>query len=510
VNEALSAKVISWASQNIGPFNQYHSFAEHKQRPQFPDPPMVDPPCHVCGDTTQTPVEAQVAAWVSQSEEPENTYVEGLLAMSKYIQQAGGANSPLLSPAAQTALSHFDDDADFMRDARAIVSELVNQKAIPIAQAYHRESKQAYAGISFLMAVSKDEHLLGGDQDNSEAKQVMQWAEQWEESVENKIDNEVLGEHKYNLCLVYGEIARMLEMLGGQPPRDMVKYTQMLKKMQDLVKFDVNLNLNVAISGNDGSHTNAAWAGKANLTLNLDLANSCYTPVFGNGGQMAVNVTNWDMVSIHIKPDGTQDKFPVQLTSPHAYNAALAAPQLNLCDPQPIFQIPLGHMAFPQEQVTAQGHTTPTSLFGAFLSAVVATNEINSKETNAVTGQTPSLPGGPSASNSSPSGSGSSAMQQDQQALNAHKGDASWLMSEEGQAVIADMQKQALKTAQSKMAGAGIVVPNATSFGQLALSLDSARLPWTNGQAQPVNKTLHMKKDTTDITLTVTVSQASQ
>jgi hypothetical protein len=72
------------------------------------------------------------------------------------------------------------------------------------------------------------------------------------------------------------------------------------------------------------------------------------------------------------------------------------------------------------------------------------------------------------------------------------------------------MQKQALKTAQSKMAGAGIVVPNATSFGQLALSLDSARLPWTNGQAQPVNRTLHMKKDTTDITLTVTVSQASQ
>jgi hypothetical protein len=40
--------------------------------------------------------------------------------------------------------------------------------------------------------------------------------------------------------------------------------------------------------------------------------------------------------------------------------------------------------------------------------------------------------------------------------------------------------------------------------------MTSAHVPWTNGQAQPVNKTLHVKKDTADITLTISVQQAAQ
>jgi hypothetical protein len=83
-------------------------------------------------------------------------------------------------------------------------------------------------------------------------------------------------------------------------------------------------------------------------------------------------------------------------------------------------------------------------------------------------------------------------------------------MSPAGQAAIANLQKQVLQQAQSKMAAGGVVVPNATSLKQLGASLSSAHLPWTNGQTQPVSKTLHVKKDTTDITLTISVQQASQ
>jgi hypothetical protein len=83
-------------------------------------------------------------------------------------------------------------------------------------------------------------------------------------------------------------------------------------------------------------------------------------------------------------------------------------------------------------------------------------------------------------------------------------------MSPAGQAVIADMQKQALASVQNKMASAGVVVPTATSFAQLGQSLASAHVPWTNGQTQPVNKTLHVKKDSADITLTISVQQTAQ
>lgn len=502
---AVSAKVVAWANQNIGPYRQYHTFAQQRHTPSVPVPPMVDPPCHVCGSTAQTQGEAQVAAWVAQSQQPEMTYINGLLAMDKFIQQVGGANSSMLTPAAQKALRQFEDDPGFMSDAAAIAAELVNRKAIPMAQQYGSEPKQAYAGITFLLAAVKDEALLGNDQDHAVENQALQMAEKWEDSINRKIQSDVLSGHKYNLCPVYAEIVRTVSLLGGQDPQDMEKYAQMLKKLQDLVKFNVNLDLKVTIDTSNGSHMHADWKGKAKLTLNLDLANSCYTPSFDNGSQMAVTVNNWDMVNIATNPNGSKETIPVTLTSPHSYNVKLGTPQLNLCDPQPIFQMPMPATA-PPEEITAKGHPSKTVLFGSFMGAIVATNEVNSKATNAVTGQAPSLPGG----NSSQSGgsSGSSGMAKDQAALEAHKGDVGWLMGPAGQAVIADMQKQALQTAQSKMASAGVVAPTATSFAQLGQSMSSAHLPWTNGQTQPVSKTLHVHKDTTDITLTVTVQQA--
>lgn len=509
-NAALSAKVIAWANQNIAAFKQAYNFAHGKQHPAVPVPPLVDPPCHLCGDTTQTQGEAQVAAWVKQAQEPEVTYMQTILSDGRQVAVLGGANSDLLSPAAQKALRQFDDDAQAVSDAAAIASELVNQKAGPMAQQYGKDPKRAYAGIMFLLSAGKTLGLLGGD--NGVQDQLLQDAQTWEQSISDKIQNDVLSGHKYNLCPVYGEIVRSVVMLGGQEPQNMEQYTEMLQKLQDLVKFNVNLDLKVMIDGSDGSHMHADWKGKAKLKLNLDLANSCYTPVFDNGGQLAVNVANWDMIGIDKKSDGSSETIPVTLTSSHSYNAPLGTPQLNLCDPQPLFQMPTP-TSYPPEEITAKGHSSKTVLFGSFLSAVIATNEVNSSATNAVTGGAPTLPGGgpaPSGSGSGSGGSGSSGMDADKQALDAHKGDINWMMSPAGQAVIADMQKQALQTAQSKMAGAGVVVPKATSFAQLGQSMTSAHVPWTNGESQPVNKTLHVKKDTADITLTISVQQAAQ
>jgi len=503
---ALSAKVIAWANQNIGPFNQAIDYARHKQHPAVPVPPQVDPPCHVCGDTTQTQGEAQVAAWVKQAQEPEATYMQTILSDSRQVELLGGASSDLLTPVAQKAMKPFDNEQQALVDAGAIASELVNSEAGPMVQQYGKDPKRAYAGILFILSAGKMLALLGGDSDSSIQNQLIQDAQQWEQSIADKVQSDVLAGHKYNLCPVYGEIVRSAQLLGG-PETDIDNYIQMLQKLQDLVKFNVNLNLKVNIDGSDGSHMHAAWTGKSKLTLKLDLANSCYTAQFDNGGQMAVNATNWDMVNIAKKSDGTEERIPVTLTSSHSYNATLGTPQLNLCDPQPLFQFPM-MVSTPPEEVTAKGHSAKTTLFPSFMGAVVATNEINSAATNAVTGQAPSLPGGNSSSSSQ--SSDTSGMDQAKSAVEAHKGDVGWLMGPEGQAAIAQMQKGALQTVQSKIAGAGVVVPTASSFAQLGQSLASAHLPWTNGQTQPVNKTLHVKKDTTDIELTISVQQASQ
>lgn len=510
---AASAKVIAWANANIGNYNRDVDYARNGAKPQVPVPPMVDPPCQLCGDTTQTQGEAQVAAWVQRSLEPEATYIKELLSMDREIQHLGG--SDLLTPAAQRAVHQFEDDAGFMSDVGKLSDRVLYGKAIPMAQKYDKEPKQAYAGILFLINVEKSAALIQGYREGSashrEEDHVLELAKTWELAITNKIDSDVVAGHQYNLCPVYAEIFRSVVLLGGEEPRDMDQYQQKLQKLQDLVKFDVDVTLQVAIDDSDGSHMHATWAGKARLTLNLDLAKNCYTPVFNNGGQMAVNVTNWDMIAVETASNGTKTQVPVQLISSHSYQAKLGTPQLNLCDPQPDFQMPLSNISVPQEEIMANGHTSNAAFLGSFLSAVVSANELNTSPTNAVTGATPSLPGGTASSRSSSSasqGTGSPGMARDQQLLEAHKGDVNWLMSPEGQAVIADMQKQVLQTAQSRMAAAGLVIPNASTFGVLVQSIASTHLAWSNGSAQPVNKTLHLKKDTSEITLTVSVQQA--
>ena len=138
-----------------------------------------------------------------------------------------------------------------------------------------------------------------------------------------------------------------MELLGG-PATNMDQYMQTIQKLQDLMKFNVNLNLKVTMTADDGAHLYATWVGKAKLKLDLDFANSCYTPHWENGGKMAVSVTQWDMLGIEHLSDGETKRVPVTLSSPHQYDATLQNPQLNLCDPQPILQIPLLNINVPQ------------------------------------------------------------------------------------------------------------------------------------------------------------------
>jgi hypothetical protein len=509
IDSQLSAQAIFWSTSNLASYNQYVAYARHGAAPQVPVPPMVDPPCHVCGDTTAAQGETQVATWITQSEAPEVTDINGLLAMDKQVQ-AYTAQFKVLSPAAQKALGQFEDDAGFMSDAGKLADRLLTGKAIPMAQRYDSEPKQAYAGISFLLAVSKVASLIQGSNSSTQGDQVIQLAQTWEQSISDKIDSDVASGHKYNLCPVYAEIIRTVELLGG-PQTNTATFAKMLDKLQKIVTFDLYLNLNVKINGNDGSHMYAAWAGQGRFQLTLDLVNSCYTPAFQESGKIDYFVPTWDMTSVQTDPSGHKKTVPVELVSSHSSFANLGPPQLNLCDPEPIFQVPLASISLHSPEVLrAHGQDTQMSLMASFMGAVVAANEVNSAKTNALTGDAPSLPPGTSPSASTTPTADSKALDAAKQALNSHKGDVGWLTSPAGQAAIADIQKQALQMTQSKTAAAGVVAPTATSFAGLAQNLSSVHLPWTNGSAQPVNKTLHVKKDDTDITLTIIVQQSPQ
>jgi len=497
-----SAAVIAWVNANIGKYNQYIQYARQTAMPQVPVPPEVDPPCHLCGDNAKTQGEQQVDAWLKQTEEPEVTYMKALAAMSRQVTLDRAAGNQL-SPAAEKALSQFEDENAFMADIGKLASRLLDGKAIPMAEKYDKEPRRAYAGIRLLLETARQAAITQGNKSADDV--ALGLVKTWTESITEKIDNDVLTGHKYNLCPVYASLYRQVELLGG-PETNIEQFKKTIEKMQELLKFNVTLNLKVTTIDEDGGHLDVTWVGKAKLKLNLDLANSCYTPQWENGGTMAVNVTQFDMLAIVRDANGNKERVPATLISPHQYSVTLQKPQLDLCDPQPIFQVPLADLMVPQEKLMVKGHVEPTGLLLPFLAAVVDANEFNRPEANQLTGGAAPMPG----SGTPQASENSSSMDAARAEIQAHQGDTAWLMSAAGQSAIARLQKAALAQAQGKMAGSGVVLPQANNFSQLTSSLVSAHLPWTNGNADPVNKTLHVKKDSKDMELTVTVDQAKQ
>jgi len=83
-----------------------------------------------------------------------------------------------------------------------------------------------------------------------------------------------------------------------------------MQKLQNLLTFDVKMKFDVSSHVKNGTSLDATWSGTAKLKLKLNASGSttCYSPELENGGQMAMTVDSFQMVS---DTDG-----PVELTSP--------------------------------------------------------------------------------------------------------------------------------------------------------------------------------------------------
>jgi hypothetical protein len=204
----------------------------------------------------------------------------------------------------------------------------------------------------------------------------------WQQSIAKTIDNDIVAGHKYNLCPVYGTVYRELELLSGSGI-NMDSVLAMLQKLQDLLTFDVKMKLDVSSHVKNGTSVDATWTGKAKLKLKLKAVGNktCYSPELEGGRQIAMTVDSFQMVS---DTDG-----PIELTSPRAFNMPIGFIQLNLCDQQPLLQLPLVAGNIPQETLTAKGHAIQTSLLQTYLSAVVQANHTNKPKVNAMTGKSP-------------------------------------------------------------------------------------------------------------------------
>jgi hypothetical protein len=637
VNGQLSAQIVAWGQANV---NAYAEAMGASRVPvgAVPVPPQIDSPCNLCGQQNAVANGSQLAqAWVDQAMQPEVNYAATLLTILKTAEANQELDINTLTPEAKAVVYQYNPWL-IQAAIKRLGNHLVKGKAIPMAQQNLGDRRRSYPGILYLLEAGKKAALIDADPDA--VQQAMTLAQQWEQNVVDQIDSDIRQGHQYNLCPSYLLLLRQLALLGADSTTIHVEdIANKIAEWQKLLYFDVTMNLHVSGHSSKGS-MNADWEGKGKFEIALDSNGGCFRPQMV-GGVLHISMQPYDFQWTQHDKDGDVE---IQYKGPSTFDLPMNnMVQLDLCDPQPVLQLPLAGTSSPIETYEGKGTSFQNMFFGSFLSAVAQANHTNRIETNQMTGKSyssspggvltpltggssagngssqsadnqndvlapllppvssngsqssssvandpvapllPDYPGDPTlapltssdssssssqgsadpytryqeanqkiaahmgdtawvqsaegratlteakqafkdlqssnsanapASNSgAPSRSNANAGAQDNSAsaqIEAHKGDAGWLMSAEGQAALAQMQQQAMAKLQAKLNAAGVVVPKEANASSLAAAVMSVQLPWTNGQVEPVNQTLHVQKNGNTIELKISVRQAPQ
>ena len=385
----MSAEIVQWGRANASDFTTAMAAASHPSG-KVPVPPLIDPPCNLCGQQNVVPNGVQQAsAWVNQALEPESSYVITLVKIWKARTQYDGFSDNNLTPAAQAVLRQYNEDR-----IRAAIVRLcdyqVSGKAVPMASQYSSEPRRAYAGVLYLIEAAQRDAVVSGAE--ASQRQALDLATQWTKTVVDRFDRDIKEGHQYNLCPNYLLMLRQLALLSSDAISfDENDFYKKIDEWQKLLHFDVNLNLHVSGQTNKGS-MNADWEGKAKLKITLDTNNGCYKPEIEDGGNMQMTMQPADFKWTAHDKEGDVN---IQYKGPNSFKIKLDMIQLNLCDPQPVLQLPLAGLHAPIETYEGKGHTFQNMMFGAFISTVVQANHTNRIETNQATGKSySSSPGG--------------------------------------------------------------------------------------------------------------------
>lgn len=490
---ALSAKAIQFANENIVSYKDAVQYARNGPKADIPVPPGIAPPCRVCNDTTKTQGETDVDQWVKESMEPEATFSKTIGSIARQLQSFKKGD---LSDGAKQALNQFGDDQSCLADIALLAQRVYKQKALPMAEKYDSDPQRAYAGIQFLLTATKDyllslDDLPGKPIDND--KYAFSLAMKWMMSISTKIDEDIFQGKKYNLCPAYVAVLRQLVLLGASDP-DMDALQKTVDKIEKMMYFDVNFHLHVHIIPKEGSGGgDETWSGTAKLHLNIDFNKSCYTPEYADGGKMAVTVRDF---SLH-----DDEGNPVTLMSSRNYIVPLGQPKLNLCDPDPMLDTGISSSGVPDEEVSYKGKTIPWTILSAYLNIASMKNSLD-------LGQ-PLGAGAAAASRATPAqGSdfvrSTQRIQELQKQMMAHSNDPNWINSPDGQAAMAAMQSAAADAQKDAAA------MNQHAAQQTPVSQGTVLVPWTNGKAEPVNRSVEATGDDGNLQLKITVENAPQ
>src|SRR5215831_5233731 len=193
----------------------------HKDNPEIPVPPSIDPPCFDCSSQGKTSdADKKTTEFINKVVQPEADMIKTLLEITRAWTMLGGNDNGYDSkvyeslPECMKRLS----GKDMMEKVGWLVDRVYLKKVIPMAKKYNTFPEMEYAGVQCLLLVERQYALMNGGNDNSGG---MMYVADWLENYAKKFNERLTKNYQYQIFPLFASLPRQLALIGSNLPNQM-------------------------------------------------------------------------------------------------------------------------------------------------------------------------------------------------------------------------------------------------------------------------------------------------
>jgi len=360
--------IVEFCMRNTDPYQLNKKWLkDNKGKNTTVTPLAMDASCHDCHDQDQYRKDtAKIHRWMEQSSKPESDYIKTLLHMQRDWQLLGGSNSAN-GDAPKCFYDFSNEEFDEMVKQLA---QRIYDRVVDMAQKNKKNPQYAFAGITYLLSVTRDMMLLGALNANDNSQVSL--AGEWLKSCYDQFDRRLVKEYQYQLYPTYLGLVRELALTTGVE-NNFEDVMEWMKKMTAFMHFKLKVSFEASGHGDNGGKYHALVSGETEIQCTLK-DGGCYIwePVTGN--TMDFNVTEVVFKS---------NQGSAIYKGPQTFSAPVEL-KVNMCAEDPTLKISFNSFGDPQETyVTSDGNTFQSPLLYSLAMATLGSANMNKLQSQA-------------------------------------------------------------------------------------------------------------------------------
>lgn len=358
--KSMNQIIAEFCLKNTDPYELIKKWLkDNKGKNKVITPLAMDASCHDCHDPDQYKKDtAKINKWINESNQPEADYIRTLLSIQREWTLLGGGDNIVNS---EIPKCFYEFSTDEFADMEAQLARRIYDRVADMARKNKKVPQYAFAGITYLLSVSRDLMLLGvlNSSDNSD----ISMAGEWLQTCYDQFDKRLFKEYQYQLYPTYLSLVRNLALLGVE--NNTGDIMEWMKKMDEFMHFKLKVDFEAKGHGDHGGTYHALVKGEVEVQCKLQ-DGGCYVWEPVNGNDMKFEVKEVIFQS---------DQGEATYAGPPTFSVPVAL-KVNMCADNPTLKLSFSSFGDPQEtyNVSGGGTAQAQALYGLAMATLGSVN----------------------------------------------------------------------------------------------------------------------------------------